>query len=500
MKEAINILRLWRTNIVKKNRIWNVVLVTVLCLGLLPGCGKNETQKKVENVAEKISIVCTTFPQYDWVREIIGKNNEKFELTLLIDNGVDLHNYQPTAEDIAKIGMADIFIHVGGESDGWVSNVLEKADNEELKVINLMEVMGDKAKTEELVEGMQESEHHHEQEDEDHEHEDGDHEHEDEEHEHEGEGHNHEDGGPEYDEHIWLSLKNASVLVSEISDVIQSVETEGAAEYATNCEGYIQKLNDLDKKYEKLVEKAQYKTVVFGDRFPFRYLVDDYGLDYYAAFIGCSAETEASFETITFLAGKVDEIGVPAILVIEKSNQEIAKTIKENTLEKNQKILEMNSIQSVTKEEIEAGFTYLKAMEENYACLKQALSGTDDVVDCDLTKMGSNMVYATVFQMMMKPNEYVGKTVKMEGTYYSTWYEETKKQYHYCIIQDALACCAQGMEFIWGDGNHSYPQEYPNENAQIEVTGVFETYKEKGDENLYCRLEGAALEVVENKE
>lgn len=486
----------------KKNRILYIVLSLMLCVGLLSGCGKKADVENQHDNLEKISIICTTFPQYDWVREIIGNKSDKFELTLLLDNGVDLHNYQPTAEDIAKIGMADVFIYVGGESDAWVEDALEEAGNKELKVVNLMEAVGNNVKTEELVEGMQESKHEHaeHEEDEHAEHEEDEHaEHEEGEHAEPKED-SHEEHEHEYDEHIWLSLKNASVLVAEISDTLQSVATEDAEELEANAKAYIQKLNKLDKQYEEMIQKAKCKTVVFGDRFPFRYLVDDYDLDYFAAFMGCSAETEASFQTITFLAGRVDELDVPAILVIEKSNQKIAKTIRENTVEKNQQILEMNSIQSVTNADVEAGFTYLKAMEENFKILRQALAVTGETVDCDLTMMGSDMVYATVYQMMINPNDYVGKTVRMDGNYYATWYEETKKYYHYCLIQDAMACCAQGMEFVWEDGKHAYPDEYPQEDAQVVVTGVFETYKEEGDDNLYCRLEGASLEVVENNE
>ena len=333
----------------KKKRILTCCFALVLCIGLLAGCGKSASgDAKTEDVTtDKISVVCTTFPQYDWVKEMIGDEAEKFELTLLLDNGVDLHNYQPTAEDIAKIGSADVFIYVGGESDQWVDDALKEATNKDMKVINLLEVMGDKVKEEEVVEGMQAEEE---------------------------EGEEGEEEEKEYDEHIWLSLKNASVLVPAISDVLQSVATEDAEKIAENCDAYVQKLSELDKEYEQMVQSATHKTVIFADRFPFRYLVDDYSLDYYAAFVGCSAETEASFETVTFLAGKVDELQVPAILVIENSDQKIAETVRENTTGKNQEILEMDSLQSVTNDDISDGFNYLKAMQENLDVLKQALN------------------------------------------------------------------------------------------------------------------------------
>ena len=210
-----------------------------------------------------------------------------------------------------------------------------------------MEVLGDTVKEEESVEGMQAEE---------------------EEEAEEGEEE------PEYDEHVWLSLKNAKVLVENISDTIQAVDTKNAQSYKENALAYLEKLKQLDSQYEETVQNANVKTVVFGDRFPFRYLVDDYKLNYYAAFVGCSAETEASFETITFLAKKVDELGLNTILTIENSNHEIAENIKQNTEKKNQNILSMNSLQSVTNADLDGGFTYLKAMQDNLEVLKQALN------------------------------------------------------------------------------------------------------------------------------
>lgn len=330
-----------------KNKIWICFLALILGIELLSGCSKNASNNgKKEVTTDKISVVCTTFPQYDWVREIIGEEEEKFELTLLLDSGVDLHNYQPTAEDIAKIGSADVFIYVGGESEQWVEDALKEATNKDMKVINLLEVMGDKVKEEEVVEGMQV-----------------------EEEEEEG-----EEEEKEYDEHVWLSLKNACTLVPAISEVLQSADSEDAEKIAENSDAYVQKLSELDKEYEQMVQSAAHKTVIFADRFPFRYLIDDYNLDYYAAFVGCSAETEASFDTITFLAGKVEKLQVSAVLVIENSEQKIAETVRQNTTGKNQEILVMNSLQSVTNDDISDGFNYLNAMQENLDVLKQALN------------------------------------------------------------------------------------------------------------------------------
>ena len=273
---------------------------------------------------------------------------------MLLDNGVDLHSYQPTADDIVKISDCDLFIYVGGESDGWVEDALKNATNKDMKVVNLLEVLGDKVKNEEVVEGMQEEEH---------EHEDG------EEHE-EGEEHEHEE---EADEHVWLSLKNAEVLVGTISNALQEVNPGNKDAYAANADAYVKKLSALDAEYQTAVDNAARKTVLFGDRFPFRYLVDDYGLNYYAAFVGCSAETEASFETISFLAKKVDELKLPCVLTIEGKNHKIAETIVKNTAPKSQKILTMDSMQSTTSKDVASGTTYLSVMEKNLAVLKEAL-------------------------------------------------------------------------------------------------------------------------------
>ena len=328
-----------------KNKELTFVLALVMCIGLFSSCGENTSDTAKQN--NKIDIVCTTFPQYDWVREIIGDEQDKFELTLLLDNNVDLHNYQPTAADIAKIGMSDIFIYVGGESDEWVEDALQEASSENIKIINLLDALGDAIKEEEVIEGMEGGE---------------------------GEEGNEENGGPEYDEHVWLSVKNAKILVSEIADTIQDTDPENESKYAKNSEEYISELDELDGEYEQMVQKAAYNTVLFGDRFPFRYLVDDYGLNYYAAFVGCSAESEASFETIIFLSKKVDEYGIPAILVIENSDQKIAETIVHNTKSKNQDILAMNSMQSITNSDISKGLTYLKTMHDNLEILRQALN------------------------------------------------------------------------------------------------------------------------------
>ena len=325
------------------------LLALLMLVGALAGCGKqNDTNK-----TDKLSIVTTIFPEYDWVRAVLGDKADNAEVTMLLDNGIDLHSYQPTADDIVKISDCDLFLYVGGESDGWVDDALKNATNKNMKVINLLDVLGDSVKTEEVVEGMQETEHDHD-------------------HDHSKEVSTFEDE-EEKDEHVWLSLKNAEVLVNAISKSLQELDPDNKDTYAANAAAYIEKLSALDGEYQAAVDAATYKTVVFGDRFPFRYLVDDYGLRYYAAFVGCSAETEASFETVSFLAKKVDELKLPCVLTIEGAQHKIAETIVRNTAEKNQKVLTMDSLQSTSSKDVANGTTYLSVMEKNLSVLKEAL-------------------------------------------------------------------------------------------------------------------------------
>ena len=501
-------------------------LVLTMVVGLLAGCGKKNAAETGESDSNKLSVVTTIFPEYDWVKEILGDKAESTDLTVLLDNGVDLHSYQPTADDIVKISDCDLFIYVGGESDKWVDDALKEATNKDMKVIDLLEVLGDSVKTEETVEGMQETEHAHDHSKEvstfeDHEVQDrslsdwagswqsaypfaldgtlddafaamaeegemtadeyktyyqngyktditnidiaGDHiafTYEDgkkvgsdykyigyyiqnwstgtkaamyrfeavdrtsgapvyiefndhmiesaaPEHFHirmsnesfdaivdpekswptffpadmtgedlcehmEGHGHDH-DHEEEADEHVWLSLKNAQTLCVTLADALCAIDPDNKNTYIANAAAYKDKLAALDADYKAAVEGATHKTVLFGDRFPFRYLVDDYGLRYYAAFAGCSAETEASFETVSFLAKKVDELGLPCVLTIEGAQHRIAETIVQNTSGKNQKVLTMDSMQSTTSKDVANGTTYLSVMEKNLSVLKEAL-------------------------------------------------------------------------------------------------------------------------------
>ena len=329
----------------------------LVAAGMFTGCGASE---KPTAQGDKLKIVTTIFPEYDWTREILGDQSERAEVTMLLDNGVDLHSYQPTADDLIKIAECDLFIYVGGESDGWVESALASASNPDRAVINLIDTLGDSVKLEEVVEGMQETEHDHE-EDEEHAH-DADEEHTDA-----------DEQEAETDEHVWLSLRNAQAVCQKIAEKLGELDPEHEQAYTDNALAYIDKLVALDAKYQAAVDAANKKTLVFGDRFPFRYLTEDYGLNYYAAFAGCSAETEASFETIRFLAEKTDALGLSHVLTIENPNHKIAETVVANTSGKNQQVLSMDSMQSVTSKDVAAGATYLSIMEHNLEVLTQAL-------------------------------------------------------------------------------------------------------------------------------
>ena len=328
------------------------------------GCGTAASAANKDssgNDGKKLSIVCTIFSEYDWAKEILGDKAEDAEITYLLDSGVDMHSYQPTADDILKISTCDIFIYVGGESEEWAEDAVNESRNKDLTVIRLMDVLGDNAKEEELKEGMQGEEE--EEEGEEHE-----------EHEDDDEGHHHKEGETEYDEHVWLSLTNAKLFCGEIEKALEEKDAANAETYKANLESYTAKLDSLNNDFSTLIKNAGDVTLIFGDRFPFRYFTDDYNIDYYAAFIGCSAETEASFETIAFLAEKADELNADTIYTIENSDGRIAQSIIDATKNKDQKITALNSVQSVSKDMIDSGTTYLSLMQENYDTLKASLS------------------------------------------------------------------------------------------------------------------------------
>lgn len=312
-------------------------ILVVMCFS---GCAG--TPDAPQDEKNGLSVVTTVFPLYDWVVNVLGTEAENTDIAMLLDSGVDLHSFQPSADDIVKISKCDVFVYVGGESDKWVEDALKEASNADMTVIDLMQVLGSAVKTEETVEGMQ------------------------------GEAESGEEE-TEYDEHIWLSLKNAVTAVGAISEALSQKEPEKADIYSANAAAFTEKLTSLDKEYETFIGGCKNKTLLFADRFPFRYLTDDYSLEYFAAFSGCSAESEADFETVRFLAAKVDELSLSCVLTLEGSDTGIAQTVIGAAKSADVKILSIDSMQSKTAADIENGTTYLSVMTDNLEVLKQAL-------------------------------------------------------------------------------------------------------------------------------
>ncbi|MCL2162913.1 MAG: metal ABC transporter substrate-binding protein [Oscillospiraceae bacterium] len=300
---------------------------------------------------EKLSIVCTAFPQFDWVRHILGAGAGNVTLTLLQRDGIDFHSYQPSNDDIVKIANCDLFIYGGGRSDGWAEEILQQVMNPRTVGISLMDLQGDALLFERYSDGMEMDD--------------------------QFVNSNIEQNQPqstnEFDEHVWLSLRNVFVFTSAITETLSTMDPENDIVYGNNLIDYLESMVLLDVKYMEAIEAANVKTILFGDHFPFGYLFNDYGLSYYAAFPGCSTEAEADSQILVFLSEKVDELSLKNVFVTENSDQSIARTIIDNSKAKNQEILVMNSMHSVTAEEMRNGITYLSVMEENLNVLKEAI-------------------------------------------------------------------------------------------------------------------------------
>lgn len=309
-----------------------LILLSALTL-LLAGCGQKQS-------SQKLQIVAAIFPEYDWVRQIVG-DDDSVELTLLVDDGVDPHSFQPAVSDMVTAANCDLLIYGGGESDQWLTKL--EATNPNRETLVLLPLLGAQAHQEEVVEGMEA----------------------------------HEEDEPEndaeMDEHVWLSLRNASFFCQAITDALCDLNPGKADEYRANLAAYQQQLNALDVQYQQAVSAASQHTIVVCDRFPFRYLVEDYGLSYYAAFPGCSAETGASFETVVFLSNKVKELNLSALLVTEGSDGRLARTVAQNAGNEQMPVLTLNSMQSVSAEQAKA-LRYLSVMTDNLTVLQQALS------------------------------------------------------------------------------------------------------------------------------
>ena len=317
-------------------RLASFLATLVLILGLLGGCGSGQADKK------EFTVVTTIFPIYDWARQIVG-DTEGVKIVLLQKSGTDMHSYQPTADDMVQIAGCDLFIYVGGESDVWVENALKSASNPKRKIISLMENLGMAAREETPIEGAQA----------------------------EGKA---AEGEKEYDEHVWLSLRNAQRFCSDIREALAAMDPANKEAYTACAQTYQEKLRLMDERFAADAGQYKARAFVFGDRFPFRYLMDDYGFTYYAAFPGCSAEVSASFETVIFLAQKIDELGIRVILRTENAPEGLAETIRQNTAGKDQEILTLNSMQAVTEDEITGGANYLEIMQSNLSVLWQVLT------------------------------------------------------------------------------------------------------------------------------
>jgi zinc transport system substrate-binding protein len=314
-----------------KQLIKTVFLLTALFL--LSACGAEKDLE--ETKGDRIRILTTIFPLYDWAQNIVSGSGN-IDTAYLIDGSTDLHNYQPSAADIVSISDCDVFIYVGGESDEWVEDALKQVGNSDMVVIDLLDVLKDRVK-EESSEGIF--------------------------------GEEEEEQEPESDEHVWLSVKNAMIVCEEICEKISEIDEDEKDLFSGNLDSYLKQLRDLDERYMDTVSKGKKDVLLFADRFPFIYLCDDYGIGHYAAFKGCSAETEASFETIRLLAQKTDELSLSALICLEGSDTRIAQTVIENTANKDQKILQMDSMQS----EIKTGESYITIMEKNLDVLRMAL-------------------------------------------------------------------------------------------------------------------------------
>lgn len=303
----------------------------------LPG---GDADKKATN--EKLSIVCTNFPSYDFARQIAG---DKANVTMLLKPGAESHTYEPSPEDIKKIQDCDMFVYVGGDSDEWVEDVLDSVDKSKVTVFRLMDQV--KTVEEVTVEGM-------EPEDEEEPAESGE-----------------DEDEPEMDEHVWTSPKNAATIVKNMAKTMEKLDGKNKQTYEKNADAYVEKINKLDGEFREVVKNGKRKEIIVADRFPFRYFCEEYGLKYYAAFPGCSTDTQPSAKTVAFLTDKVKEDKIPVVFHIELSNEEMSKSIAEATGAKSRLL---NAVHNVSDEDFRNGATYVSLMEHNVEALKEALN------------------------------------------------------------------------------------------------------------------------------
>lgn len=308
-------------------RVLCIILSLLLLSAMTSGCG---TDPKLLPKGQ-LTVSCTSYPVYDWIREVIGENSGNLRITYVSAEG-DIHSFQPSLQNIANLAMSNLLIYVGGESDKWA---VETAKRENLNALKLFDV-----NSEELIV----TEHNHD------------------------EGQEHHQANEVYDEHIWMSLTVAENSVRAICDAICEIDPKNSSQYRENTENYCKKLRELDENYKKVVSESGDKTVIFADRFPYIYMTEEYGINYYSAFSGCSTDAEASFEVISRLVEKVDELGIKTLIVPENSDCTVAETVIANSAAKNGEIAVLNSLQSTTDE------SYLEVMTKNLEVLKKALN------------------------------------------------------------------------------------------------------------------------------
>ena len=303
-------------------------ILVIIGIVLLTGCNSDE------NDTNKLVIRATNFPGYDFARAIVEDNAN---IKMLLKPGSEMHDFEPTPQDIKDIKNSDIFIYVGGESDEWIDDVLEDINTDKTKVIKLMDLVN--IVEEEQVEGMEEEEESEEE--------------------------------VEYDEHVWTSPMNAITIINKLKEAIIELDQNNKELYEKNANNYVDKLLEIDFQIKEVVANAKRKELIFGDRFPLRYFVDEYNLSYYAAFPGCSEQTEASAKTLTFLINKVKEDHIPVVFHIELSSGKIANAISSET---GAKVLEFKSAHNISQKDFESGITYIDIMNDNIKVLKEALN------------------------------------------------------------------------------------------------------------------------------
>lgn len=315
------------------------LLAALLIAAVFAGCAQNKGASQTGSDDGKISVVTTIFPPYDFARAIAdGKAN----VTMLIDPGAEVHTFDPTPEDIIRMQDCDVFIYTGGENDAWVHTVLDSMDTGGKQIVRLMDTVT--PVEEELVEGMQAGE--------------------------EAEGEEADEHG-EFDEHIWTSPKNAMLMVDAIADAMGKADTANADAYKQNAADYNAQITEVDGRIQDIVDSAPRKLILVADRFPFRYLTDEFGLEYSAAFSGCTAESDVSVGTLTYLINKVKENNIKYVYYIEFSNQKVAKVVAEQT---GADTLLLHSCHNVTKDDFDAGVTYVSLMKQNADNLEKGLN------------------------------------------------------------------------------------------------------------------------------